>query len=274
MYGLWFEKSLVELLKFAFIFAVICNDLSKYAKMNTNGNQVFDQMGFLEKTLITGSQKIDDVYSIGLLQPLLNGYPYLPFTGASLRPFCMVHILNDIVVNGRKNIIEFGSGLSTILMGRLIKKNNLSATVFSVEHNKEWVNVLDGILVSEGLSEIIDIALAPLKEWELFHSKYYWYDSELLADRINSKKFDMVIIDGPPAWERGKENARFPAVTFIKDKLKADHSIYLDDANRPGEKHILERWKQQYATDFTITGGTLAYYYSHNVFYAEPMKQY
>src|SRR5690606_36365313 len=66
----------------------------------------------------------EDILSVNFLNTLMNGYPYLPFSGSSLRPFCLNHILNDIVINNRKHIIEFGSGISTILIGRLIKKNN------------------------------------------------------------------------------------------------------------------------------------------------------
>jgi hypothetical protein len=238
--------------------------------INISDSQLFEKVGYLEKALLAGNQKADDIYSISLLQPLLNGYPFLPFTGASLRPFCLVHILNDIVINGRKSIIEFGSGLSTIMMGRLIKKNNMAATVFSVEHDKEWAKVMEGILHNEGLAEIVTVDYIPLKEWELQGNKYNWYDIELLSHRIEGRQFDMVIIDGPPAWEKGKELSRYPALTFIKEKLSADHSIYLDDADRPGEQYILELWKQRYAVNFNITNGILAYHFSGNAFHTSP----
>jgi hypothetical protein len=238
--------------------------------INISESQLFEKVGYLEKTLSVSNRKADDIYSISLLQPLLNGYPFLPFTGASLRPFCLVHILNDIVINGRKSIIEFGSGLSTIMMGRLVKKNNLNVTVFSVEHDKEWAKVMEGILDNEGLTEIVTVACIPLKEWELQGSKYNWYDIELLSHSIEARQFDMVLIDGPPAWEKGKEMARYPALPFIREKLSAEHSIYLDDADRPGEQYVLEMWKQRYAVDFNITNGTFACHFSGNAFHTSP----
>ena len=65
-------------------------------------------------------------------------------------------MLNDIVTNDRKSIVEFGSGMSTIMIGRLIKNNGLDSRLVTVEHDKGWVDVLAGILRKESIHDVID----------------------------------------------------------------------------------------------------------------------
>jgi hypothetical protein len=202
---------------------------------------------------------MDDIFCLGLLQPLMRGPGFLPFSDTSLRPFCMVHILNDIVANDRKNILEFGSGLSTILIGRMIKRSALNARLISVEHNKIWVIVLNEIIQQEGI-DVVEIIYAPLKKSNIAAAENYWYDTNVLNSKTAYKKFDMVIIDGPAASQKGSERARYPAVPYIFSKLNKEFSIYLDDANQVGEQSVLQTWEKEYGIEFTLTGGTLAYF--------------
>jgi hypothetical protein len=210
----------------------------------------------------------DDIYSLNLLQSLLNGYPFVPFSQFALRPFCLVQILNDIIINDRKSIIEFGSGLSTILIGRLLVKNNIQGTVLSIEHNTDWKDRITELLVRENLHHHVTVAHAPLKEGSF--SESLWYDLQVLEEHTGNRKFDMVIIDGPPAWEKGKEQARYPALPFIKDKLKNTFSIYLDDADRAGEQAVLQIWKKEFGIDYSIKGGTLACHRTPDVLNTDP----
>jgi len=243
-------------------------------QINADWETLAHKFNHLERGISLGDLKIDDTYSLNLLQPLINGYPFLPFTGSALRPFCLVHMLNDIVINGRKNILEFGSGLSTIMIGRLIRKNNLSASILSVEHDEGWVKVLSGILQQEQLSEVVQLIHAPLAECTFAADNNRWYDTNIINSHMQNRKFDMVIVDGPPAWEKGKEKARYPAIPYMVPKLDKLFSIYLDDANRPGEQSILQQWKKEYSIDFRITGRSLAYFYNRNAFYTEPFSYY
>ncbi len=224
-------------------------------------------------TYIT-SLKIDDIYSLNILQPLLNGHPYLPFTGSSLRPFCLNYILNDIIVNNRKSIIEFGSGISTIMIGRLIKVNKLKTKLLSIEHNYDWVNVLSAILKTEGLEDVIEIQYSPLESCKLSIDNNQWYKLENLNNVTENKFFDMVIIDGPPAWEANKSKSRYPALPFIWDKLALSFSVFIDDASRLGEKNVIQLWENNFGIKFSVVGNTLGYYHKGSSYYLEPFVYY
>ncbi|MFI1745061.1 hypothetical protein [Thalassobellus sediminis] len=106
----------------------------------------------------------EDILSFNSLGTLIYNYPYIPFTRGSLRPFCLNHIINDIIINDRKQIIEFGSGIAKILIGRLIKKNNLDATLTSIEHDLEWFKLLYKILSKENLNNVMRICYALIKK--------------------------------------------------------------------------------------------------------------
>lgn len=216
--------------------------------------------------------KIEDSYAIGLLNPLLGDFPFIPFTGSSLRPFCMVHMVNDIIVNNRKKIIEFGSGISTIIIGRLIKKNNLNTTLLSIEHNESWVALLNELLKKEGLSDFVKVVWAPLTQCNLALESNHWYDLDIVRKALENNSFDMVIVDGPPAWEPSKEKARYPALPFMREYLSDKASIYLDDADRAGEHSILQLWQNKFSIRFNITGRTLGYAYLGQSFFTEPFS--
>ncbi len=228
----------------------------------------------LERYGWTNSFTIEDTYALGLLQPIISGYPLLPFSGSSLRPFCLAHIINDIIINSRNSIIEFGSGISTIMIGRLIKKNKLDTKIVSIEHDEGWVKVLSQILRNEQIDDVIELQYIPLTTCKLAIDNNDWYDLKILKDYTNGKKFDMVIIDGPPAWEVNKSRARYPAVPFISNKLAKKFSIYLDDAVRAGEQDIIKLWESEYGVNFKVTGKTLAYYYGGEAYYTEPFIYY
>jgi predicted O-methyltransferase YrrM len=234
-------------------------------------DELISYLNYIAKGVNKNERRTEDLYSLGLLQPLLLGYPYLSFTDFAMRPFCLNHIINDISINSRESIIEFGAGISTIVIARLIKKNNLNSRIISVEHVEEWAKVINENLVKENLNDVASVFYAPLKPCDLSLDQNLWYDLDLLDKKLKGQRFDMVIIDGPPAWEASKTRARYPAVPYIIDKLKEKFSIYLDDVNRKGEQDTVERWIKQYGMQFRVTGTSLAYYYREKAFSTEPM---
>lgn len=243
----------------------------------TNNSAKLDELASLHKRLDSleraeyfNKVKLEDTYSLALLNPLLSDFPFIPFTGASLRPFCLTHIINDIVINGRQHIIEFGSGISTMVIGRLIKKNKLASTLISIEHDQAWVEVLNSLLAREDLHHCVKLAWVPLAGSDLALDANQWYDTAILQRLLSSAVFDMMIVDGPPAWETGKGKARYPALPFIYDKLAERCSVYLDDAERAGEREVLALWHQRFPFRFTLTGNTLAFACRGEAFYTEP----
>lgn len=189
------------------------------------------------------------IYSKQCLSPLLNGYPYLVFTGAAIDFHSLHIIINDIVVNSRNSILEFGSGMSTILIGRLIKLNQLKAKLYSVENDEGWFSLMSENIRKENLEDCVELIYAPLKEVNLekyqsnIHHDLKWFDIDILDESLNEKVYDMVIIDGPMAYRKDIERSRFPALPYMLEKLNSSFSLYLHDTDREGEQSIIRDWK-------------------------------
>jgi hypothetical protein len=67
-----------------------------------------------------------------------------------------------------------------------------------------------------------------------------------------SPKLDLVIVDGPTAYEPGKAKSREPALPLNRPFLSERAVVILDDVNRKGESEILDRWLQDYP-EFSLT---------------------
>jgi hypothetical protein len=63
----------------------------------------------------------NDLLAMSLMHNLIHSGKYLPFTQFSLSPYALATVMNDVVVNRRQRILEFGTGISTILTARLIR---------------------------------------------------------------------------------------------------------------------------------------------------------
>ncbi len=205
------------------------------------------------------AEKSDDIYCFSILQPLLIGLPYLPFNGGALRPFGIAYILNEIIINQRKFILEFGSGLSTIMMARLIKKNNLNSMIYTIEHNHEWACIITNYLKNEDLLQYVKIIKTDLKEIQTSVGKVNWYEKYKILSVIKNEKFDLIIIDGPPANAENIKYSRYPGLTEMFPYFDQDFCLILDDSNREGEREIISTIKKIHGNlNISIVSNTLA----------------
>lgn len=190
-----------------------------------------------------------DLKSLDILLKMFDNNFFMPITSWSLSPAQVHHICNDIVINKRKNIIEFGAGYSTICIAQLLKINKIEATFYSIEDNQDWIDDLKGILKSLELTDYVNLIHAPLKNIEkeyLYKNQEKWYDTTILSENTrNIKNIDLLIVDGP--FGGSTPFARHSAFPFFKNRLSENFAIFLDDTNRIGEKEILAAWSSQFS---------------------------
>lgn len=191
-----------------------------------------------------------DIKAAQQLQPLLNGLPYLPHTTVSLRHSSIMFFLNDILLNNRKVIVEFGSGISTILLCKMIRQLALKdVKLISIDNNHEWLKIVKSYICQETNDDVnADFLVAELKKCEFSPYPSLWYDTAQLHVLEQYKgHVDCVLVDGPEAWRKKNTYSRYPALPFIHDYLAQNCSIFLDDTDRIGEKAIVELGREKYA---------------------------
>jgi Methyltransferase domain len=199
-----------------------------------------------------GDKSKSDPSAMAKLMPLLVGYPFLPFSNSGLGAAELVILLNDIVMNRRRRVLEFGSGVSTILIARLASVNQLNNfQIISVDDNSQWLDVVRQLLAREGLEPYVRTTYAPLTDSPLGIHGLKWYDVGTLEQAVSDIQFDMVVVDGPAAYRQELRHARYPAAPFVVGRLAKGFSFYLDDTHRRGEREIMRLWRDRHGLQFT-----------------------
>jgi hypothetical protein len=189
-----------------------------------------------------------DLLAMQVLAPLSS--TYLPWSLSAIRPSGLVAILNEIVVNRRRTIVELGGGVSTFYIGRLLRRR--PGHLWTVEHDEPWADLLEHGLAAEELSDVVTVVRAPLTPvphgWP--GEDATWYEEDRISKAIADQRIDLLIIDGPPAYRDNWRHRRYPAVPVLAPMLADDYTIVLDDIDRRGEQDIMTRWERQLGVTF------------------------
>jgi hypothetical protein len=179
----------------------------------------------------------------------------LPTTSWSMR-FSNLHKIMEILDERQPlTIVEFGSGLSTILIASWLDCLGRGKLI-SYDHDSNWADATKNHLRMHNLEDFAEVRHAPLKEIECDGQRVVWYN---LDDQISDiAEIDLMIVDGPPASASANGLSRLPAFFQFRNQFSPNHAIVLDDANRPGEQAIVEKWMQflPHCCSYTHTGLT------------------
>ena len=186
-----------------------------------------------------------DTSSISLL-PDLN-LEYIPWTDASIDPSSIRAILNEIIIHKKYRVIEFGSGISTLFISKIIEDVG-EGHVTSIEHDESWLRVVKGYLekmeISSSTYSLEHVKLTEYKRREDIHE---WYNVDRIGRVTKDEKYELALVDGPVGSKSEKYNIeRYPAVPNIIENMSEDFVIFLDDTRRPGEKYIKKNWCKKY----------------------------
>lgn len=210
-------------------------------------------LGALSRRFQAFAGRDNEPRSLLLLQDLLHDYGFIPVSASALSFESILTICNDIVANERKAIIEFGSGISTLVIASLIKRKQLSCRFVSVEGNAAWQAIIRRYLHDAGTVESVELIHAPVVPHPLAIAGNSWYDLDPHRDSIGATKFDSVIVDGPEACNDRIALSRYPALPFLRDHLNRERCfVLLDDAGRAGEQEVRRRWQAELGIDLRM----------------------
>lgn len=162
--------------------------------------------------------------------PLLRGW--------AASPDLLLVLARHVLKHKPQSILECSSGSSTLVMARCCQLNG-RGHVYCLEHDEHFAGQTREGLAEQGLEEWATVIHAPLVPTG--ESGQPWYDLSHLPGIGN--KFDMLVIDGPPATT--SKLARYPALPQLDRFLSPGARVFLDDAARSEEKQILQRWQQE-----------------------------
>jgi len=177
--------------------------------------------------------------------------PYLPWGSGAMRPAGLATVCNDIVLNLRRRVVELGSGVSTVLLVRLLHQRPPRGgfRLVAVEHDVRWAEWVTEQLDREGIGSGVSVVHAPLVPHPRAEPGLSWYDEPALVDGVRTAlqgdPIDLLLVDGPPAYAAGMGQARYPALPVLHDRLAAGATVVLDDAERAGEQEVLRRWEYE-----------------------------
>jgi predicted O-methyltransferase YrrM len=185
----------------------------------------------------------EDAVAMQCLAPLIGSA--MPWTPFSMRPAAILAVVSDVIIHGRRTIVECGSGNSTIYVARALRQNAAGGRIIALEHDERWAGLTRRLLEMDGLTDHATVIHAPLVDG--------WYDRSAIP-RI--EEIDLLVVDGPPAYEDDRTESRAPALDFFAADMARDSTVILDDAHRQGERQVLERWMATHDRTFvTELGG-------------------
>tara|TARA_B100000953_G_scaffold299174_1_gene298340 strand:+ start:2396 stop:3136 length:741 start_codon:yes stop_codon:yes gene_type:complete len=212
-------------------------------------------------------------FSYAQISNLFSEDHFIPFSAWAISSETIHHVLNDIQINNRKFIVEFGAGASTFYIAKLIKIHKLKARFYSIESNPEWIRTLQAQLTHYGIAEYVNFIQAdlnPVSSNLLHKDQKYWYDLERLTSLIQEpKKIDCILVDGP--FGGSTPFARYSAVPFLRQRLADNFGIFLDDIDRHEEWEIAREWRKSLNCQIEFHGRH-AYLLRHGDFDIAPLK--
>ncbi len=168
----------------------------------------------------------------------------------------LVEVCNDVIVNERRRVVELGSGMSTVLLARLLTQRRPRGgwRLASVEHDASWVQRVTDQLDRENIGRHVSVIHAPLVPHHLAAADLLWYDDFAVAAGLDvtlrGDLVDLLVVDGPPAYATGHGLARYPALPVVQHRLAPGATVVLDDIDRPGEQEVIRRWERKFGLSF------------------------
>ncbi|HWP57909.1 MAG TPA: class I SAM-dependent methyltransferase [Candidatus Acidoferrales bacterium] len=172
------------------------------------------------------------------------GFRFPIFFGhASIDTFYARYLIQQLVAWRPKTIVELGSGASTILIARLMQRlGTADYEHISVEHDGDYLAITKKLAELNGVADRVTFLHCPLEATLALGIPWYAHLPEKLADR----KIDLLIVDGPPAYLKETAHARYPALPLLYGHFNDRCMIIVDDANRDGERAVIDRWLKEY----------------------------
>lgn len=174
-----------------------------------------------------------------LHQDIAPRVPLPPLGEYAATPDLLATLVALVRENRPQVIVELGSGSSTLVCGYALESVG-QGQILSFDHEAEYAAATNASLAVHGLSNCATVHHAALRETQYGSESWRWYD----LNPENLPPIEMLIVDGPP-MTTGRL-ARYPALPILWPRLAPSAVIVVDDANRPDETEMVQRWMEEF----------------------------
>jgi predicted O-methyltransferase YrrM len=191
-------------------------------------------------TIIRQTEALLSLFSV--LRPSLP----LPDTrGSAMSPDLLKRVVENIYAGRPSLVLEAGSGASTLFIAYCLRQVG-QGRLIALEHDTVYLESTRELLALHGVEDFATVVHAPLREVEVRGQRWLWYDTTRFS---LDQPIDLLVIDGPPGTIGPL--ARYPALPLLFEHLDHGATIIVDDANRPDERKVVTRWRQEYRERIT-----------------------
>lgn len=162
---------------------------------------------------------------------------YYPVGGAASHSLLYL-LLRSIREFHPQRVLELGAGQSTLLIDAANGALRLGMDVITVEHDADWAAHIQK-RVSHPLVH------RPLAAGTEDGKPIQYYAPGFLPE---DARFNLVVIDGPPAHEQELRFSRIGCLQFLPQMLADDFILIIDDAEREGEAYLVDRLAERFAS--------------------------
>jgi predicted O-methyltransferase YrrM len=200
---------------------------------------VADEARTTRRRLDLLAQQVAETQGLVQLGSLRLPYP-LAFGGDyALTADAAAVLARQVALRRPKLVVELGSGVSTILVGCLLRDQG-GGRLISLDHDPVWAEETRKQIRAAGLEGCAEVLDAPLTRQDIEGQSFNWY---AIPEKVKQlAAIDLLIVDGPPQAGDPGGLPRYPALPKLLPQLSPNAEIFVDDAKRPGETEMVRRW--------------------------------
>ena len=167
--------------------------------------------------------------------------PLPPMTGWAATPELASTVLKTVQKYKPNQIVELGSGVTTLISGYSLNEFHPSGRVISLDHDSVFAEKTRQEIALHGLEDKIDLRIAPLETHTISGKEWTWYS----ADQLHfDEPIDLLLVDGPPF--KTQKNARYPALPLLFKHLSDRAVIIIHDTDRKSESESIQQWIDEF----------------------------
>jgi predicted O-methyltransferase YrrM len=184
-------------------------------------------------------QKLAEVGAISTMAAMDVTYPLPLGSDWALAWDAAVVLAREVGARRPSVVVELGSGGSSLVIGMQLRRTG-AGHLYTLDHEPTYAAITRRHVQAQGLEAWVTVLDAPLIDWPLGDDRFRWYR---LPDEVRAlERIDLLVVDGPPQDLDRSGTPRYPAIPVLGERLGAGSVVFVDDANRDGERRTLARW--------------------------------